>query len=607
MDQLGDITFRDAARVILRYRPYIATVAAFLLIATLLPGRHKTTATPSEALSIRSGEAVPGADGPQLAAGEAAQAPGSAVTAPGAPGAGRSAGTATGPSGRGSQSVGAVTPAEAGALGPGCDPVTGRVRIPTLNAVQCVPPFSGDNGGATAQGVTRDKIKVVAVIAREDPGTATILRAAGIYNSPDEMMATTRDYTEMFQAYYETYGRKIDLVRLDPSGTDEASGRADAIKVATEIKAFAAMDNVLGQGGVYNRAFATELAARKITCLCTVGQRLNFYLQNAPYLFSQFFSSDETYMILAEYIGKRLWNRKARWAGDALYQTQNRKLGFTYADTADGQAKPVVDFFEQELAKYGAKLTSRVAYIDATQDARTVVSRLKSDGVTTVMIGNTPAITTALFTQEATRQAYFPEWIVSGGAGRNDTAVFGRTSDQAQWQHAFGISELWVRAAPALHDEYRLHQWHFGRGPTASGLYRGIYDRPWMLLTGIHLAGPNLTGQSFRDGLFKFRYRQSQGLMTIRYSLGKGIKPWDDYIMYDGLVEVWWDPNTAGPDEYNNTAPGIYRFVDGGKRYGIGEWPTEEPHVFDSARAAGILPDFPAEDRPPGPYTPKKP
>ena len=38
------------------------------------------------------------------------------------------------------------------------------MKIPYTYAAPCVKPFTGDNGGATAQGVTADSIKVVVYI-----------------------------------------------------------------------------------------------------------------------------------------------------------------------------------------------------------------------------------------------------------------------------------------------------------------------------------------------------------------------------------------------------------------------------------------------------------
>ncbi len=49
------------------------------------------------------------------------------------------------------------------------------------------------------------------------------------------------------------------------------------------------------------------------------------------------------------------------------------------------------------------------------------------------------------FTQEATRQNYRPEWIITGSV-LTDTAFFARTYDQTQWANAFGLSFLTARS-----------------------------------------------------------------------------------------------------------------------------------------------------------------
>src|SRR4051812_39851497 len=44
--------------------------------------------------------------------------------------------------------------------GPNCDTSRGTVAVPLTYAPPCVKPFTGNNGGATAQGVTGDTITI---------------------------------------------------------------------------------------------------------------------------------------------------------------------------------------------------------------------------------------------------------------------------------------------------------------------------------------------------------------------------------------------------------------------------------------------------------------
>ncbi len=60
-------------------------------------------------------------------------------------------------------------------FGPRCDTTTGRIMLVSVYAPPCVEPFTGDNGGETAQGVTGDTVKIV--YYRPDPALDPLLAA----------------------------------------------------------------------------------------------------------------------------------------------------------------------------------------------------------------------------------------------------------------------------------------------------------------------------------------------------------------------------------------------------------------------------------------------
>ena len=76
--------------------------------------------------------------------------------------------------------------------GPNCDTTTGKVAVPSGYAPPCVEPWKGgDNGGATAPGVTKDTITVALYQAQPD-----LLQQAFFENTgSDESLAKeTRDH-----------------------------------------------------------------------------------------------------------------------------------------------------------------------------------------------------------------------------------------------------------------------------------------------------------------------------------------------------------------------------------------------------------------------------
>jgi len=223
-----------------------------------------------------------------------------------------------------------------------------------------------------------------------------------------------------------------------------------------------------------------------------------------------------------------------------------------------------------------------------------IIARMKSKGVNSLMFSGDPLMPIFL-TKEATAQVYNPEWVISGSA-LTDTAFFARTYDAQQWRNAFGISYLTARVDPnAVDREGNLFSWHYGQKLTSmpSALPMNTFFQ------GVHLAGPKLTPQTLRDGLFAFK--PTSGFLT-RFAVSYGTGLWTigpDYLAADDATEIWWDPQAVGPDESanRNVAAGLYRYVDGGKRYLPGQWPAGDTKAFQTAGTTLIYPDRPPQDR----------
>src|SRR3954452_13211600 len=218
------------------------------------------------------------------------------------------------------------------AWGARCDTSTGRLKYPSFFAGECYAPFAGDNGGSTYQGVTANSIKVVLYLPQEhDPVLSFAYGAIGASDTDAQTAQTVQDFVTFFQTYYETYGRKVDLVPYSATGTilDEVAARADAVHIAEAIKPFA----VVG-GPMLSNAFADELAARKILCLdCTPGQPDAWYAARAPYVWGVTIGPEQAQQVLAEYIGKRLAGRKADTPDVPSLRTRQRSFGLVYLTT----------------------------------------------------------------------------------------------------------------------------------------------------------------------------------------------------------------------------------------------------------------------------------
>lgn len=481
---------------------------------------------------------------------------------------------------------------------PDCDPDTGRIMVPTVYAPNCVPlwPEGADNGGATHRGVTAEEIVVVVYEAQSADAVAGATDQLGLDELPPEEVAENRD--KLVGAYddlYETYGRTVrwELVEASGPANDEVTARADAIRIAEEIDAFAVINGPSG-----TTAFADELASRGILCLCTNNQPQDDYERWAPHVWPGTMASTQGYEIIAQYLDARLDDQPAEFAGDPELAAQTRSFGLVWYETADGDYASGTEFFLDQVEELDLNVVTDISYVFGTgatleEDAATIVARLKEDGVTSVLFGGDPYMPIFL-TQQATAQGYFPEWVMTGFTAL-DVPQFARQYDPQQWENAFGLSLL----LPPIDPEYtqregNLVSWHLGEELSS---YPDIYS--WgRLFSGIHLAGPELTPESFRDGLFSFQ--PVSGFRTeFAVSYGEQLWPWPDYPGADDMTEIWWDPDERDPREENEEVLGMYRYTDGARRYLPGELDGIEGTLFDEEGTVVMFDERPEGDRPP--------
>jgi Periplasmic binding protein len=480
----------------------------------------------------------------------------------------------------------------------GCDEERGRVAIPSFFAPPCYADVEGDNGGATATGVTGDTIKVVAYIPiDDDPILGLITGSVGIEDTGDETAATYQGYRDLYQSYYQTYGREVELVEYRATGTalDEEAARADAQAIA-DMEPFA----VWG-GPVLTSAFADELAARQVICFgCLGGGLPEWYDERSPYTVNVGKMGDQTRLTFVEYITKKLAGRNAEFAGDEAMHDQERVFGSVNLEINEESATLSEDF-ENDLEEEGVEVTERVSYSfdpgRLQEQADQIMARMKGAGVTTILFRGDP-VAPANLTQAATSQDYFPEWVVDGG-NLVDSTVFARTYDQEQWAHAFGVSSLTARAEPLEQNYNYIYRWWTGEEPPARDTNPVLYPSPSLFFSALQVAGPNLTPESLQAGLFNLE-PTPEAITNPSISFGDhGIWPYTDYNGIDDATEIFWDPDETGPDEINRDGTGMWRYVDGGKRYLYGEWDEEPSRAFQEEGSVAILEDPPEDERPP--------
>jgi hypothetical protein len=597
----------DLRQFVERYGIALGVVIALVAVVAILPGNADDRLSAGGAgdidLSTDDGSTLGGnvsGDGTFAAGGS--EATGGAVSGAGGGGTTSAGGsTATGGTAGGAAGAGGGAKAQSGGVqfgtGPDCD-ANGRQKGIAYSMPPCVQWGGGDNGGATFRGVTKDQIKVVRWLGQLDPATQAILQGAQLSDGRPKIAQTYEAIRRYQNNHFQTYGREVVYIDMEAGGPseDDAAMKADAQRIAKEIKPFAVIvgdpaapiPNILGR----------ELAQLGVICLCTTSASSEFYTELPPLLFGALPTSTEYAAQSAEYIAKKLWGKKAEFAGDdefpgQTFKTKTRKFGLLYLEGARGKVDPegkrARDAFVREFAKYGMKFETEIAYIydpgRNQADVTNLIARFKAAGVTTIVPFWDP-LYPILITKEATRQQYYPEWFITG-SGLSDTTAAGRLYDQPQWRHAFGISPLWVtwETVPTS-SGYREYKHGDPNGELGEpGVLVNIYRAAaGAIFTGAQLAGPNLTNETFVRALLSYPPTGGQPRAPLLYYTREAPTAIKDF------VEVWFKAEEQGPDERGQQGSGMIMKVNGGKRYKLGQW-TQEASVFKAAGAIAISDD----------------
>ena len=466
-----------------------------------------------------------------------------------------------------------------------CAPGVRQIPVSSY-ATQCAAAFSGDNGGATFRGVAGDTIRIV---RREFPDNANSQAAAQLREqagfASEEVEDQVRDvFIEYFNNSYELYGRKVewkDYESQNGNSTEEAQSRgregacADATQIVKEINAFAVLS---GSGPFGSCAAEKELLVFRAGAYFPEGP---YYQANHPYLWHQAMECERISTQVAEYVGKRLLNRKAKWAGDPLMQQQNRKFGTYVPDNDEYQhcVKISEDVLERD---YGGEVTSRYDYqLDLSRfpdQAAQGIVQFKASGVTTIINACDP-YSTLFLTQAADSQNYAPEWYLIGVA-LQDTDNMARLYSQEQVAgHMFGMSQL--GATPKLigpnSEPGRLYKAITGQDiPEGTA---GEYFDLVHVYNMLQAAGPNLTPQSIGAGAMTIPPGGAPDYPAGYWSFqdgSDGTPGAGDHTAIDDSREIYWDGSAIGPDGDAGTFIETY----GGQRFRNGQWPAEEPPVY---------------------------
>jgi hypothetical protein len=443
-----------------------------------------------------------------------------------------------------------------------------------FNSPPCAPkwPDGADNGGATYPGVTKDEIRLVVFQCQSNEQVDAILATQGLAASDEETDAMLDAATEFINTNYETYGRKLvwERVRGDCPTTppDPAKARQAAAEVAKTKPAFV---YVAGGGSAAADVFAQA-------GIVSVGVQWNgqeFYAGRRPFRYDIFPTSTETAEWMAEYYCKKLAKKPASNAGTLIHpqiggRDTPRKLGIIVPDDGTGTILPAAQRVSQLVKQCTGTDAPVFTYQSdinrAEEQTRVTVAGLIDAKVTTVTCMCDP-IAPVFLTKGLTQNRYFPEHMLAG-MGLLDYDVLGRLYDQAQWEHAFGPSQL-VEPVPFEQSDAAKIWRSTGRDgqPCAScNLLSGYIT---LIGSMVHLAGPNLNPGTVEGALIGAGYSRGgwaetggdAGVYLIKFGQ-------NDYNAISDFREAFWD--STAPSVIDGK-PGAYISMNEGRRYAGGE------------------------------------
>jgi len=268
----------------------------------------------------------------------------------------------------------------------------------------------------------------------------------------------------------------------------------------------------------------------------------------------------------AEYTGKRLCGKGAKWAGGTL--KDKPRLIATFAPENDWYQESV-KIARDTLSEYkGCNLADPIAYqLDLgtmSNQAQNIIPRLKSQGVTTVLCGCDP-IMPVFLTGEMNREGYYPEFVVVGTA-LTDTDIVGQLWKPEEAKHAFGVSSLQAPVPPTQTIAYEAYK--TVRNDEPAFTVELIYYQMEMLAIGIQMAGPDLNQLTFEQGMFKYPPKLGP---AGYWQFGP-----HDYTAANDVREVYWNPSAVSG--YNNKQ-GAFVETQPGVRWRQGQIPPGDPNI----------------------------
>ncbi len=397
-----------------------------------------------------------------------------------------------------------------------CTPSTPQFASPY--AAPCIPKFTGNNGGATYDGVTASTITLV---EREFPSAADTeeieaeAKAAG-GAIPQVISQVQQVFLNYFNSVYDLYGRKvvIEPFNTQASFTNEELGQgqpqacADAQTIANQMHAFG--ETGITNGDSYGGTGPFSTCAAQDHLVEFNGDP--YYDEAAfeavnPYVWSTSQNCNTITDSEAEVVSNMLAGKKAIYAGDPTLKDQVRKFAAFVPNVSQylNCTKDFVNLLEHKYHVNKSELSPSFDYnLDIAtfqQSAQQAIIQFKAAGVTTVICSADP-FSLGLLTKAAAAQNYHPEWFMTGSALTDQDQVAQGLYDLPEIQgHMFGLSESAPSTALTGPQSLAGPLYQKLTGPAIPQGTDGNYGDMVEIFDDLQAAGPDLTPGNMARGI----------------------------------------------------------------------------------------------------------
>lgn len=432
------------------------------------------------------------------------------------------------------------------------------------------------------------------------------------------------------------YGRRIELVpytaRNSASGPDPARAIADAEVVNAEKNPFAALGYLYQIPGYQ---FFDRLADLGVVSASggtpTVDEDHFSVPGRHPYQWSYVPTLEQMEQSLGEFVCAQLGGPPS-FAGAPISSQPTRRFGLVYNYFPDAvvDVNPLLDTLRgrcninipsEDIVESLYKGT-----VLARSEGITAMARLQSRGVTSVICICHANALRAGFQVAAEDLGYRPEWISTSFLHNDFSTSFDAFNKQptqprvegphGQMEHSVALSfrpkALPVDQLPitrVLKKVYAENPQYGGpfdwtvinKGADNSGtppewsaqMYNWMYWKPLLLLlSGIQMAGPNLSPETFASGEVGTPFPGLQGTIFPNPETGEfagRVGFHGDHTMMDDATLLWWSWDHDTEDPWGTRVPrsdgdaffyGAWCYADHGKRYGFNQWSGPAPSLF---------------------------